>query len=695
MLRIGNLRTHLATGSLTLTNARLRPTAQFASGPDSLPRLALDLPRLRLTGISLLALWRQRPQVIDSLSISGLRLRIDSLSGTKTSPSAPLHARLPARVPGVGLAHLAVRDARVLVAGRRRPRAAFERLDLTARHIRLDAAGAADSARLFYARVWQGQLRGAQARVEHHRIRVRTVAFDSQAGVVTVDSLRMRPTRIGRRGPSYLTMQIGRARLTGLQAAALAGHRFRADSLRIVGLHFDLTAPAKPPPPLHKQLKGLFPSFELADLRLTDGYVRLRGLAHAPIIRALQLHAEQLRIDSAASVDPARVLYARAWTGSTGAAEIPIEPPFYRVGYGRVAFATRPGTLRATDVFLTPTLTIAETARRKGHGITQLTVRVPELSVRGGDFGAFARAGSLLMAEVTFRQPRVFLLSDTRYPIDPEESLVTPEAVRKIPFPIDFRRIAITDGHLDFRFIGTVSPRYGTGRVTQLNGTVTNASNDPTRMTDATPMVARVSALFLDQCRAQATARMNLLDPRGRHRVTGTFGTAPAQIMNSILEPAALTRIQTGTVQRIDMDMTGDRDGIRGELRGAYRNLHIRLLNKQVEQTLLTKIKSKAANKIVVHDNNPDKPGEPLRVGRIESRRERRYSVFALWKQGLVSGALHAIGLGEEKAQKMSETQTEPTVEESALPAGPVMDKKPPKPLRILKKLVPGKRRER
>ena len=74
----------------------------------------------------------------------------------------------------------------------------------------------------------------------------------------------------------------------------------------------------------------------------------------------------------------------------------------------------------------------------------------------------------------------------------------------------------------------------------------------------------------------------------------------------------------------------------------------------------MTEIKSKIANKLIIPDANPEKPGAALRVGRIESKRERRYSVFALWKQGLVSGAINSIGLRAEKARKMSEKKNEP-----------------------------------
>lgn len=96
------------------------------------------LPRLRLTGVGPWALWRKQPQRLDSLALTGLRLQLDSLPARGRADS-PLYRRLPARVPGLSLAHLVVRDARATYAGRSGPLAACPRLALRGQQIQLDS----------------------------------------------------------------------------------------------------------------------------------------------------------------------------------------------------------------------------------------------------------------------------------------------------------------------------------------------------------------------------------------------------------------------------------------------------------------------------------------------------------------------------------------------------------------------------
>lgn len=689
-LQIGSLHTGLATGTVSLLDVRLRPTTLFRPGPDSLPKLALDLQNLHLSGISLLALWRRRPQHLGLVRLSGLRLELDSLPDTHAH-ARPLHQRLPARIPGLRLDCLELRAARLLYKGRRRPRLAFQRLDLTGRDLRIDSAAATDTTRLLYAHRWQAHLRAGQGLFDHHRGKVRALAFDSQTGIVAVDSFQMRPTRIGRRGPTYLTMRVGRARLTGWRVSALHRRRFRADSLRITGLHFDLTAPTTPPPPIHQLLAPIFRRLDVADARLTDGYVRVRGVSYVPIIRDLQLHAHHLRIDSAAFADRRRVLYARAWEMRTGPGETLIDGSDYRARYAALAAETRTGLLHVTTVHIAPILPIGELARLRGHEVSHLTVRLPELLVQGLDYGALLRKEGLLAQEITLRQLTLRVVGDGRYPINPRESVVTPEAVGKLPFRVDLRRIDVVGCRLDFAYTAPASNQAGTMRVTRLDGSITNATNDPARMSAATPTVARASAWLQDRCSVRATGRFNLLDPQGRHEIKGTFGPAPFAILNPMLAPSSLMRFKNGQAQGVEVSMTGDRERVTGTMRARYTGMHVTLLNKDLEKTLLTKIKSKAANKLVLHDNNPDKPTEALRIGQIESKRERRFSVFALWKQGLLSGMLNSFGVSEAKAQASSENTTNP----EEMPGSPEQKdgaKHPLRPIKqVLKKLLPGK----
>ena len=108
-------------------------------------------------------------------------------------------------------------------------------------------------------------------------------------------------------------------------------------------------------------------------------------------------------------------------------------------------------------------------------------------------------------------------------------------------------------------------------------------------------------------------------------------------------------------------DLQANRQGTTGTMRAEYSGLRLELLgykDEEIKQPPLKRVISKAANVAVIRDQNPRKRGE-LVTGEMTSTREPRFSVFALWRQGIVSGLFHSIGIPQKIAQKLSESKDE------------------------------------
>ena len=58
----------------------------------------------------------------------------------------------------------------------------------------------------------------------------------------------------------------------------------------------------------------------------------------------------------------------------------------------------------------------------------------------------------------------------------------------------------------------------------------------------------------------------------------------------------------------------------------------------------------------MIRDQDPRKRGE-LTTGQMKSIREPRFSVFTLWRQGVVSGLFNNAGVPQKITQKLSEAQ--------------------------------------
>jgi hypothetical protein len=154
---------------------------------------------------------------------------------------------------------------------------------------------------------------------------------------------------------------------------------------------------------------------------------------------------------------------------------------------------------------------------------------------------------------------------------------------------------------------------------------------------------------------------MYLLDPQGRHRVWGFFGPGPFSMLNSMTVPTRLVQFRSGNVKRLRFNLRASRQGVTGTMWTEYAGLQLSLLGykeEEIKKPLLKRVISKAANVVIIRDQNPRKRGE-LVSGEMTSTREPRFSVFTLWRQGIVSGLFHNVGVPQKLAQKLSETKDE------------------------------------
>jgi hypothetical protein len=218
-------------------------------------------------------------------------------------------------------------------------------------------------------------------------------------------------------------------------------------------------------------------------------------------------------------------------------------------------------------------------------------------------------------------------------------------------------------GNLFSSYRSPLTPVPGKLSINRFNGTFYNLSNDPKRQTAATPLTGKARTYLQNRCRLDASVSMFLLDPKGRHRVWGAFGPGPFAMLNSMTVPTRLVKFKSGDVRRMRFDLQADRQGVTGTTWTEYSGLQMTLLSykeeeEEIKKSLFSRIKSKVANVVVIRDQNPRKRGEFV-TGEMTSTREPRFSVFTLWRQGIVSGLFHNVGVPQKIAQKLSESKDE------------------------------------
>jgi hypothetical protein len=652
-LRIGQLRTQLWPLGAEVRAVRLRTLAAGAA-PGRLPRLELALGRLQVRGVSWRALLRRAEVPVDSLLLDSLAVQLRELPQSTTRQ--PLYARLP--VAGVRVGRLAVRHLLGHYGPANQPTAAAGPGTLLLHDVRLSAAGAADSGRIGYAARVSGQVRGLTVRLPAHTLWLRNLRLSSATRQLRLDSLLVHPRQPisnQRSRALRVSLTVPHLRLTGLDGPRLARQQFRADSLLVLGPRLALTLPAQKPPSLHETLQTYLRSCRLQTLVIRQGSVRVAGTELAPAVTGVELTGSDFRVLPRLG-PPTDIYYAQAWHLRTGQATATLNAPYYHLSWQKLRADTRAGALQLTQVLMLPTLSVVDLARRKGHQSAHVSARFPAVWVRGFDFAAAANRAELQAGEADLQGARLTTRSDGRFPANRRISVATPEVLGKVPFRFAVKRLRITQARITMLYRAPRSATPGILQITRFAATLRNLTNHPARMSAARPLIGEASGWLQNQGRARLTLRANLLDPAGRHTLRGTFFPTSLSILNPMTVPTIGLRFNSGEVQRIDFRMTLDRQAARGILWGRYTNLKLQRLNRQNRPGVLHRLQTSVINGVFIRDNNPRRPGQALKPGQILSARERRFSVFTLWRQGLVSGMLHSSGVPKGLAKKLSET---------------------------------------
>ena len=659
-LQVGGLHTSLWQGTIRLRGLRLRPTATVA---DTLPRLRLDVARLNVTGVGLWALLRKKQVPIDSVVLDSTRIEVLALARRPTKNAGqPLHERLPLKIPGLHIGYFGLLHTQAAYQPGAQPSGSFRQADLSAHDLLISPAGAADTQRLDYATAWQLAVTQARAEAASHYLTLGRLRFSTASRRVELDSLRIRQPAPGqgKKGAVRISLQLPRLVVAGLRPAEwLHQNHLQADSLLVESPDVAFTPPTQAPPDLWKLLSPLARRTDLAHLVVRHGKLKVNALAHAPSVQTIEATGTGIQVDSLAKHAPRRVAYAQAWTAHLGGLAASFDAPYYAAHIAHLRLSTAARSITMTGLALTPHFGPVQMNLRHGYQVPQLTVKVPELVVSGLDFGALIRHGEVHATRATVRRPVVHIASDGRGPINPHQSIITPEEMRKVDTRIDVRRLDLVAGNLYTRYRSPLSPVVGTISINRFSGTLRNVSTDPRRQTTATPLTGTATAYLQNRCRMTVNLAVPLLDPAGRHRVWGSFGPGPFAMLNSMTVPTRLAEFKKGNVQGITFALQGDKKQVTGTMTTRYTGLQLELLSYkkgEIKQSLVKKVISKVANVLVIRDENPRKGGRVV-SGDMTSKREPLFSVFVLWRQGVVSGLLNNIGLPKPLARKISESQ--------------------------------------
>lgn len=370
------------------------------------------------------------------------------------------------------------------------------------------------------------------------------------------------------------------------------------------------------------------------------------GLAtvESTAVEALDVTLERLVLDPAEPImadrvlfsDDARVAFRQFDLVLTSGAKVTIGP---------ATTSSRDGVLTIERVILDPGETEAAYLARPRASEDLISVRTGQVRLEGIDYSGLVRDFHGQVSRGTLDSLQVEITSDKQKIKVPRTSpgFMPHTVFQALPLRVTVDSFIVTNGMLRYRERGTRSNRVGEASFDPLDATMTNVTNDRTRMTRRTPAVVEVRTRLFGVAPVSATIRVPLLARGPTMDLVARVGGFDARLVNRMVRSLEGVEITSGEIDEARISIQYRPGRATGGVMAIYRDLGVRLEDaRSREQNFGQRLLSIAANTMLRGSNDPQ-PGKAPRVGKVDDALPAGAPIFEVLWLGVRAGMLDLV----------------------------------------------------
>ena len=265
-------------------------------------------------------------------------------------------------------------------------------------------------------------------------------------------------------------------------------------------------------------------------------------------------------------------------------------------------------------------------------------VTLRSLELNDININRFVRSGTVELSNMIVNKPNIALYKDKSKPAPPfKKKLLPASAISSIPWRIDLDTITFIDGYIA---INETSDRTGLDShlsIYNLNGMVTNFTNDPMALNVSPIMELNASGDIYSKAATKINMAFDLMSKDDEFKATGSVGAVDAITFNPVLEPIMAIKASAGKIERIDFEFSAMDTMSIGVLDMEYSQVKLEVLDSDTSTAMTKKgLMSFAANTIVRSKNT--KLHSSYKQGIINTTRELEKDVWPFLWHSLQSG---------------------------------------------------------
>jgi hypothetical protein len=407
--------------------------------------------------------------------------------------------------------------------------------------------------------------------------------------------------------------------------------------------------------PWQKIAKSLH-SVHIGDIFLNDVKFRYDDYSGNKVdistLKEMNLHANDLLIDSATQTDKSRFLYCKDivtelnnYTGKTSNGLYT-----YTVKYLKLSSLT--SQLNAENITLAPVKTnlFFDQSRKDKY-----SAHLDSLQLNNFDFLNYHKYRKFTASNLILDHGTFSLFSN------PNGIKTNTDKIRSFPnivlstIKVNLKIDTVSVRHLNVSYteLNHKSKKTGTINFNNTNGHFFNITNNKEALQKNNISTARLTTYFMNRGELSLLMSFNLTDKDAAYTYKGSLGQMDLGIVNPAIMPLGMVKITSGKLKQLDFDFKANSKIAHGRVTVLYNDLKVIVLKPDTDNEELKRMRiaSLYANIFIIKHNNPDNEGDIPRSFNVAYPRPAGFPFFKFTWQSLLTGIKPCVGFDKKKQE--------------------------------------------
>ena len=418
----------------------------------------------------------------------------------------------------------------------------------------------------------------------------------------------------------------------------------------------------------YQQLSKFLKSLQIHSIVLKDADVQYIDHSDAkPRItkfKGITATVSDLHIDSASQFDKSRFYYTKDISLGLKNHRFITRDGLYAISFQDIMSSTSRKTVTFSNLRVKPLYPEMEFSKKYKTQHDRYNLYFKEISLNDIDFLSLNTQHRLIASNLLIDAADINIFMNRELPpVTFDKGRNYPHVVlKRLKLNTRIDTIRIQNTSINYSEYNPASEKKGTVTFNRLHATIINVTNDSLSLIRNHWTRAETSAWLMNKGSLNVQINFNLTSKKADFNFNGTMGKMDMRSLNQLARNLSLTNIRSGTINKAEFEVSGNRNTSVGYIKLYYNNLKVDLLKNDDDRNELEKrgVVSALANTLVIKNDNPGEDGT-LRIGKTVTERLKSASFFNLMWKSLFVGIKESVGA---TSKEVDEVQVKPDKQE-------------------------------